>query len=213
MDEKRNQIEELEQAGIPAVLADFECGCWGKHQPPTATDTEIIIAVGQGYRSNRHLHGQNTYILDVDAENRIGLIEMRKYGDLYGSGLWHYLVGVDGAPFVAQVPSTLDTLAEALNHITPAEVKRALAAGKDVVRQGDWFFIPVDRTPSGEPALNVALDDDHVAAICIRKKSVTYVQGAIQHGHHTAVGLDTWHKAIQNNVIRTGRLARGGGAD
>jgi len=213
MDAKRNQIEELVAAGIPVTLDDFKCGCWGKHQPPAATDTEIVVSVGQGYRSNRHLHGQNVYILDVDAENRIGLIEMRKYGDLYGAGMWHYLVGVDGAPFVAQVPNTLDTLPEALDYITPAEVKRAIAAGKDVIRQGDWFFIPVARAPRGDAELNVELDDDHLAAVCIRKKTVTYVQGAVQHSHHTPIYLDTWHKTIQNNALRTGRLAHGGGAD
>ena len=59
----------------------------------------------------------------------------------------------------------------------------------------------------------MALDDDHVAAICIRKKTVTYVQGTVQHSAHDMISLDTWHKAIQNNAIRTGRLARGGGAD
>lgn len=100
--ETRNDISTIQQAGIPAALGEFSCGYWGKHQPPYIQENQIVIDVGQGYRSNKHLHGQNLYVIEADAEQRVALIEMRKYGDLYGAGLWHYLIGVDNVPFIQQ---------------------------------------------------------------------------------------------------------------
>jgi len=208
----RNETGQIEEAGIPVELREFECGCWGKHEPPTIDEGTIIIATGEGYRSNNHLHGQNLYTIEVDAENRIALIEMRKYGDMYGAGLWHYLIGVDGAPFIAQVSSNIDTLDEAVESLKPAEVKRAEAAGLEVTRQGDWYFVPVNRTPRGEVEHDRALDDDHVTEDIVALKTVTYVRGRVGHEQHAALQLDGWHKAIRNNAIRTGRLHGGGTA-
>lgn len=209
----RNSVVELEQAGIPVELASFDCGCWGKHVPPHIIKNAIILEVGRGYQSNKHLHGQNLYVLETDVENRVALIEMRKYGDLYGAGMWHYLVGVDGAPFVAQVPGNISTLADAMEYLKPAEVKRAEQAGADVKRQGDWYFVQASRAPRGESAHNVALDDDHVAQECVAMATASYVRGTVTHAEHETLVLETWHKALRNKAIRTGRLARGGGAD
>lgn len=214
MNSKRNDSTQLTDAGIPVVLEAFSCSYWGRHQPPRIAENQIVIEIGEGYRSNKHLHGQNLYVLEVNAEEHVALIEMRKYGDLYGSGLWHYLVGVDEIVFVAQVSSNVDTLAEALESLKPAEVKRAEESGTVVQRQGDWFFIPVDRSPRGTVEHNQALDDDHVAADIVALKTVTYVRGSVTHSQHSTIELgETWHKAIQNNAIRTGRLHRRGGAD
>lgn len=215
--EQRNSITKLTEAGIPVQTADFDCGYWGKHQPPYITDDTITIEVGKGYQSSRHLHGQNVYVIETDAEQHIALIEMRKYGDLYGSGMWHYLVGVDGAPFVAQIKNTIDTLAEALESLKPAAVKRAEESGITVQRQGDWWFIPAARAPRGEIEVAVALDSgrtpDHIADEAIVLKTKIYVRGHIAHRQHDGITLDGWHEAIQNTAIRTGRLARGGGVD
>lgn len=210
--EQRNDISKL-GGSIPVILEDYSCGCWGKHQPPYIRDDQIVIETGQGYRSNKHLHGQNLYVIEVDAANRIALIEMRKYGDMYGAGLWHYLVGMDGAPFVAQVSGKIDTLAEAMESLKPAVVKRAEGTGLAVQRQGDWYFVPVARTPRGEVETNAALDDDHIADEAIILRTTVYVRGTVSHSQHASLYLEIWHKAVQNNAIRTGRLARGGGTD
>jgi len=212
MTETRNDISTLVTAGIPVQLGKFDCGCWGKHQPPYIEDGTIIVETGQGYRSNAHLHGQNLYTVEVG--EGIALIEMRKYGDLYGAGMWHYLVGVDEAPFIAQIPSTIGTLADALDYLQPAEVKQARATGTIVHRQGDWFFVPVARDPRGDSEPDVALaGTDHVAVEAIVRKTVLYVRGTIRHGEHQALLLGCWHKAIRNKAIRTGRLARVGSTD
>lgn len=213
----RNDVSKLVEAGIPVELGAFDCGYWGKHQPPHVQDDKIVIEVGKGYESYKHTHGQNAYVLEVDAGESVALIEMRKYGDLYGSGLWHYLVGVDGAPFVAQIKSTIDTLAEALESLKPAAVKRAEEAGTEIIRQGDWWFVPVKRTPRGEVSNDFSLDSgrtpDHIAEKAIALKTKTYVSGRVVHRQHNEISLAGWYEAIQNTAIRTGRLARGGGVD
>lgn len=210
----RNNISKLNEAGIPAETGEFDCGCWGRHEPPYVEDGKIIFDVGTGYRSKNHLHGQNVYVLETDPQERIALVEMRKYGDMYGAGMWHYLVGVDGALFIAQISKNIDTLAESLESLKPAEVKRAEEAGLNVERQGDWYFVPLDRVPRGMVEQNQSLDDDHVAAEAILLKTVAYARGNVVHGEHQTLYLgDVWHKAIQNNAIRTGRLALGGHAD
>lgn len=207
--EPRNEINTLETAGIPVALDHFECSYWGRHHPPHVDEGVIVIEVGEGYRSRSHLHGQNLYVIETDPANHVALVEMRKYGDLYGSGLWHYLIGIDGAPFVAQIPNTVETLSDAIEYLKPVEVKRAEEAGMSVIRQGDWYFVPVDRTPRGEPTEDTALEGtDHIAAEAVALKTVTYVRGIVRHGEHAAVELDGWHKALRNKAIRVGRLAR-----
>lgn len=209
--EQRNSIANLVQAGIPVETRDYSCGCWGKHQPPYIDNSTIIIEIGRGYQSNKHMHGQNLYI--IEARDNLALIEVRKYGDLYGSGMWHYLIGVDGAPFIAQISSNINTLDGALESLKPASVKRAESQGLTVERQGDWYFIPTS-APRGQIEINQPLDDDHVATEAVLLKTVAYVRGEITHRQHGTLILGSqWHKAIQNNAIRTGRLAMGGNAD
>jgi hypothetical protein len=214
---------------IPVQTAEFSCGCWGKHEPPyLSTDGIITFDIGVGYKSSKHFHGQNLYILDI-ADN-MALVEMRKFGDMYGAGLWHYLVGIDnGAPWIAHIKSSIDSVAEAVQSLKPAAVKRAEAAGLPVQRQGDWFFIPAK--PSAAAHANGwqhGLDGDHRPAEMLATQTepgrifdptsrrlitadlpagAIYVRGALDHTQHHSIRLDGWHKAIRNNAIRTGRLA------
>jgi hypothetical protein len=58
-----------------------------------------------------------------------------------------FLVGKDSDSgwFVVQVPSTLETVEQALDWMKPAAVRKA----KTVKRQGDWFFYSTKRKPKG----------------------------------------------------------------
>lgn len=211
---ERNNISDIEAACIPVALDKFECGCWGRHQPPDVVDGTIVIAVGRGYESKKHLHGQNVYVIEVDSNARVALIEMRKYGDTYGAGMWHYIIGIDDTPFVAQVSKNITDLSKALDSLKPAEVRHAETAKLNVLRQGDWYFVPISSEPRGKIERNVALaGSNHTATEAVVKKSVLYVRGDIRHPQHATVKLTCWHKAIRNNAIRTGRLARGLSAD
>ena len=139
---------------------------------------------------------------------------MRVYGDLYGFGHWAYLLGVDqGYPWISQVPVTVKSLDQALGYLKPVAVKTAEAAGLRVVRQGDWFFIPVDNVPAGTPLGEEPLDDDHIAENILRLKTRTYVSGSITHHQHDTVHLPGWHQALQNRAIRNGRFGQGKDCD
>lgn len=52
----------------------------------------------------------------------------------------------DGRPFMTQVTTKLQTIEEAFDYLKPKLVKEAIAQGLDVKRQGDWFFIPVQKS-------------------------------------------------------------------
>jgi hypothetical protein len=70
----------------------------------------------------------------------------RWYGDYVGSRKAHasFLCGrEDKQDWAVRVPGTITTVQKALDWITPAAIKKALAAKKQVFRQGDMFFLPL----------------------------------------------------------------------
>lgn len=48
-------------------------------------------------------------------------------------------------PFLVNLPKACKTISEAYEMLKPPEVKKAERAGKAVLRQGEWFFIPVKK--------------------------------------------------------------------
>jgi len=209
---RRNDLTPLQAAGIPVDTAQFECGCWGRHAPPTIDpDGTIVFYIGVGYRSSRHLHGQNMYVLEVAPETCQALVEMRKFGDLYGAGLWHYLIGVDACgTYVKQVSSRVETIQEAQDSLAPVEVKRAHARGLQVRQYGDWFFVPASASwrPRSEPRRSYTLDEGCMVEEAFVGKTVLYVRGAIFHWRLPPLHLDNWHKARRDKSVRNGYLAR-----
>ena len=64
----------------------------------------------------------------------------RAYGRRYAS--LRYLCGNDdNGAFAVRVPGSVDTVAAALDAITPSEVRRAREAGRGVLRQGDVYAV------------------------------------------------------------------------
>ena len=69
----------------------------------------------------------------------------RAYGRRYAS--LRYLHGTDdNGPFAVRVPGSVDTVAAALEAITPGEVRRAHEAGRGVLRQGDVYAVELKTT-------------------------------------------------------------------
>lgn len=58
----------------------------------------------------------------------------------------HFLVGQDssvgGQPFITQVSRKVVKVEDAFDSLIPEPVRKAIARGLEVKRQGDWFFIP-----------------------------------------------------------------------
>ena len=50
-------------------------------------------------------------------------------------------------PFIVKLPQAVQTIQEAYDSLMPQAVKEAIAAGKKVLRQGEWFFIPSQTPP------------------------------------------------------------------
>ena len=208
----RNDVSMVKE--IPIELGKFNCGWWGRHQPPYIKEGKIIFDVGVGYKSNNHLHGQNLYVIDAYCQEKMALIEVRKYGDLYGAGHWMYLTGINSIhAWICQVPVTLESVIEAVEYLKPAAVKHAEEAGLKVVRQGDWFFIPVSKPGHGTSVVNHPLDDDHFVDLMVCGRSANWVVGEVCHDQQATIFLDTWHKAIRNKAIRFGRFGQGKDAD
>lgn len=76
--------------------------------------------------------------------------------DGYISGYWHvlgacvlvrdgrhFLASLDeGRYFVSELPYKVTTIAQAFKSLQPPEVQKAIKAGLNVLRQGEWFFVP-----------------------------------------------------------------------
>lgn len=123
--------------------------------------------------------------------------------------------------FLVELPHAASSIADAYESLKPDEVKRALAKGLDVKRQGEWFFIPVkgDDTPDcrtdadrerWEPEqlyrpliLQAGPNRPNTAEMGIEAKA--WVKGKIEHSgrEHATLFLKTWHKAVPNTATRS----------
>lgn len=89
----------------------------------------------------RHNHRQT---LEVKAVGPTAFL-VRITAGLAGTNI---LVGVDDDhPFGTPVARRISTVEEAFEWLVPKRARDAREAGLDVKRQGDWFFIPIDREP------------------------------------------------------------------
>lgn len=107
---------------------------------PEIQKGQIVIWEGQcGKRG--HKHSQDVEVRSVEMGAILLKITM-------GMNTRRFLIGVDDDhPYITQVNKNPNTVQEAFDWLTPIMVKRAIAAGLEVRRQGDWHFIPTDREP------------------------------------------------------------------
>lgn len=96
----------------------------------------------------------------ADRDQKTGMILLtasgwRHYSSRHGAhrATLAYLYGADEAgPWAVRVPGTTATVAAALDWITPAEVKKARAAGRRVARQGDVYAVETAKAHDGRGA-------------------------------------------------------------
>ncbi len=88
-------------------------------------------------------------LIDYDPKARIWLVGAEARIGPAGNGWWYthrWLVGRDeGRLWAVRVPGTVETVAEGLAWLEPAEVRRAREQGRGVLRQGDIYFIEMKR--------------------------------------------------------------------
>jgi len=95
-------------------------------------------------------------------------------------------IGVD------RVPCSIQTIEDAISFLTPSEVKKAIEAGKKVLRQGDFFFVEMAKKGN----LDALLASNH--------KPVETKRGlSIRHPEHPALMLpaNTAWKAVQRKTM------------
>ncbi len=111
--------------------------------PPQIQNGAVVIWEGKcGMRA--HKHSQAVEVLSVAQ----GAILLRI---TVSTHIPHYLIGVDDDhPYVTQVHKKPATVEEAFDWLVPKMVKRAIADGLEVRRQGDWHFIPTEKEPRSD---------------------------------------------------------------
>jgi hypothetical protein len=133
----------------------------------------------------------------------------------------------EGSYFVAKLPVKPTSVQHAFDCLKPEAVNAALNEGKEVKRQGEWFFIPykTDRELADElgvtikalkersvsEALPVVADNSnqHVAKL-LKLEGRTFAKGTVRHkfpfggrtGQHRTVNLEeTWHEVHRNTEL------------
>jgi hypothetical protein len=110
----------------------------------------IELQSGDGGYSSRHTKGWTEY-RDIDLEREMVLIVVGQAsyynGSARGKSERAWLVGRDeGQVWSQQVYSTHETVDEALDFMTPAAVQQYREEGREVIRQGDVFFVEMKRS-------------------------------------------------------------------
>ena len=141
----------------------------------------------------------------------VGCDGWREYSRRYGSrrASLRYLYGRDdNGAWALRVPATADTVAAALAAIVPAEVRRAAAEGRGVLRQGDVYAVELRRRGVNDAALAGTRHRYDAAA----RRLVHDDEGA-RHGD-LVVPVD-WRgiKFVRQGGLGMGRLVRAKGRD
>jgi hypothetical protein len=152
----------------------------------------IQLQDSDGGYSSRHTKGWTEYRdIDIDREMVLIVVGQASYynGSARGKSERAWLVGHDdNQTWAQQVYTTHETVAEALNFVIPSEVQRLQEEGREVVRQGDFYFVEMKRS-SNLDALEgsrheIDEDDDTVT---------------VTHPEHEDLELTGKWKAVENN--------------
>lgn len=119
-------------------------------------------------------------------------------------------------PFMSEIPKACKTIAEAYESLIPDEVKKAKSKGLKVIRQGEWFLIPVkgnfkpDLTPKDDRewlpkyrpmTLQAGPNRPNQSEFGVQAKNLC--KGKFSHSgrEHKTIVLKNWHKAVPNTAI------------
>lgn len=172
---------------------------------PETVKRQVGIKKGKPYFENVHSTGANLFqkgekcfLFDIDrAEIKHGIFN----------------------PFIVELPHLVKTAKDAYASLIPSEVKEASMAGKEVLRQGEHFFIKMfdkskllpDDSGSGlggtiykTAILRAQGNRDHVATLFNEKSGL--VSGSIKHNRREHRDLDLssgWWKPIPNTAVKS----------
>ena len=172
-------------------------------------------------RPKMHDHAQTIEVKGVG--HKAMLIVIRRSPTCYSQ----FLIGVDGSsPYAVMVKRRINTVREAFDWLMPNIVRKAIAQGLDVKRQGDWFFIPRGNPPvlarcgervhgsrpeletnalyHGEPLVFNGAQTRHRGGLVVYQAilgtngPVPLVRGQVKAPDHETLHLNGWHIAVRN---------------
>lgn len=124
-------------------------------------------------------------------------------------------------PFLAQIPAQVDNIKDAYLSLKPKEVLDAESQGLKVLRQGEWFFIPVKGNYEAVKAAANRWDKKEFEPVKLQAgqnrantvskysridKNNIVVSGQVEHDgreHAKLILGDVWYRAVPNTSIRS----------
>lgn len=168
-----------------------------------------------------HKHQQELHVIDI---NETAFLLKVKCSQNY----INFIIGIDdGHPFVTPVLRRLYTIQDAFDWLVPNKVREALTLGKDVKRQGDWFFIPAEKPPKINShgsrhydfvtfklylnrRLRYGSETRHVGEQVVYKSVLglpypaPFVKGEVRAPDHPTLHLENWHIGVRTRSSPVG---------
>lgn len=159
--ERQNAIREARRAARPSFIQAplYHLHVQGEQTQPFGRFASYlkrlaVEACPSSDTGDQFIHIVDAHIIDYDRKQRLWLLSASgwcKYSSR--AGTWHrsgaWLAGHDpdqpSGYFCRRVPASCSTVTDALVWLQPAEVKKALAEGRKVIRQGDVYLIEMKR--------------------------------------------------------------------
>jgi hypothetical protein len=155
---------------------------------------------------NRHFTGASLY--EVEGKQFLFDVDRRE--------VEHKILN----PFLVELTTKVRTISEAYDSLMPSEVKDAIKEGKTVLRQGEWFFIPVEGEFQAKTVKNQWSGKEEKQRAELKAgpnrpnyatnmhESVTLgllVSGKVSHSgrEHADLNLNGWYKPVVNTSIRS----------
>jgi hypothetical protein len=162
-----------------------------------------------------HLAGLNW---EVTRDEKSATIRGRVQADVPASVV-NLLMGMDETHnFIAGVPGTPRTVRQAQENLATVPGEDPEEMRERAVRQGEWFFMPLDRTTSlilprmfdemhSDYRLEGGWHEVEEAGVSNVGSAVyVFARGRVRdrrQGHHADLRLRGWHRVIRNSELRT----------
>jgi len=104
-------------------------------------------------------------------------------------------------PFLVEVPQNgtpIKTVDEAYDSLVPEAVKKAREVGKNVIRQGEWYFIPTTESPIVEEKLTPEQKRERVMALAVQNS-----YGQTQTELKTILGTEEYERLKNLSIPQT----------
>jgi hypothetical protein len=164
------------------------------------------IALPQGTTYEVKFIGSSNFNRDTDERDyRYEVVASAPKSDQF------FLVGFDEKHmFVSMLPKAVTSVAEAHSVLAPKEVQ----GRKDVLRQGEFFFIPVTEAEikilcrvrqiiecDAGIRRSDGVESDHYAMTLVEYSGHQFATGPISHERHEILFLNGWYRVAVNNEL------------